>query len=256
MGMPVSVHLRGPGVRTAPVQEQVLAAFAGLRRADALFSTYRADSEVSRLRRGALTLSACDPLVREVAALCEEAHERTGGAFTALLPDLGGVLRFDPTGLVKGWAVDRAATLLAAIPGHAYCLNAGGDVAVGGAAGDDPDPRPWRIGIEDPGERSRVAEVVQLWRGALATSGNAARGAHIFDPAAGQWVHREGSASVVGPTLLWADVWATVLFLGGDAAQQRFAGTAPGYRSIMLPRPPSASRSPSTEVTGASQTKP
>jgi thiamine biosynthesis lipoprotein len=233
MGLPVSIHLRGPGVRCAGTEAGVAAAYAELRRADELFSTWQPDSQVSQLRRGERDLESCDPLVREVADLCEMARCRTAGAFSAFLPDAGGDLRFDPTGLVKGWAADRAAAVLEGIAGHAYCLNAGGDVVVGGRDAEDSD-RAWRVGIEDPRDRSQIAEVVELTAGAVATSGTAARGNHLIDPATGQAVASDGSVSVVGPSLLWADVWATALFVGAADLTGRLGAEQPGYRVIRL----------------------
>ena len=94
--------------------------------------------------------------------------------------------------------------------------------------------RPWRIGIEDPRDRSRIAEVVELSRGAVATSGTAARGQHLIDPATGHAVTGDGSVSVVGSTLLWADVWATALFVGPSALAGRLATEQPGYRLVRL----------------------
>ena len=240
MGLPVSIHLRGPRTRDVDIEAVVAAAYAELRAVDGLFSTWRPDSEVSQLRRGERQLDGCDPMVREVADLCEEARARTVGAVSAWLPDSGGETRFAPTGLVKGWAADRAAAVLERAEGHAYCLNAGGDVVVGGQdAGDTPavaadGGRPWRIGIEDPRDRSRIAEVVELSRGAVATSGTAARGQHLIDPATGQAVTGDGSVSVVGSTLLWADVWATALFVGPAALAGRLATEQPGYRLVRL----------------------
>ena len=197
-----------------------------------LFSTWRPDSEVSRLRRGEIGMAACDPLVREVADLCEAARVRTAGAFSPSCR-MGPETRFDPTGLVKGWAADRAAAVLGGIEGHAFCLNAGGDVVVGGRDAEDGD-RCWRVGIEDPRDRSRMAEVVELTAGAVATSGTAARGDHLIDPATGRPVHGDGSVSVVGPALMWADVWATALFVGPPELATRLPLEQPGYRAIRL----------------------
>jgi thiamine biosynthesis lipoprotein len=236
MGMPISIHIRAADVDSSALAHGVEAAFGLLYEADRLFSTYKQDSEVSRIRRGELDPGRCDPLVQQVISECHQARELTQGAFTDRLPGEDGVLGFDPTGLVKGWAADRAASRLAELSGVSYCLNAGGDVVVGdtaGEAGDGP-AAPWRVGIEDPRDRSRIAEVVELRQGAVATSGNAARGAHLYDPLAGTFVERTGSITVVGPNLMWADVWATALFVGPPWLHDTFAEVCGGYRMILL----------------------
>ncbi len=99
------------------------------------------------------------------------------------------------------------------------------------AATDTPptgeDAAPWRIGIESPVDREKVAAVVPLTAGAVATSGTAARGAHLYDPASGSMIGRVGSTTVVGPMLLWADIWATALFVGGADTATAFSQRAP-----------------------------
>jgi len=236
MGMPISIHIRGNDVDSPAVARAVEEAFDLLREADRLFSTYKDDSEVSRIRRRELDPAGADPLVRQVAAACHHACEITQGAFTDQLPDGDGVLGFDPTGLVKGWAADRAARRLADLSKASFCLNSGGDVVVGGAFGETDGElgQAWRVGIEDPRDRSRIAEVVEIRSGGVATSGTAARGAHLYDPATGGYVDRKGSVTVVGPSLMWADVWATALFVGPPSLSQRFAEVAVGYRAISL----------------------
>jgi thiamine biosynthesis lipoprotein len=237
MGMPISVHIRAEDVDSPWVAQAVEEAFDLLREADRLFSPYREDSEVSRIRRGDLAPAQADPLVRQVITLCRQATALTQGAFTDQLPDDRGVPRFDPTGLVKGWAAERAGRRLAALPATTFCLNAGGDVVVGGRATRTAARRsvaPWRVGIEDPRDRTRVAEVVEIDQGGVATSGNAARGAHLYDPYARKVVDRGGSVTVVGPSLMWADVWATALFVGPTSLFTRFAEVARGYRAISL----------------------
>jgi len=249
MGMPISIHLRGKGVDSPMVAGVVEDAFDLLREADRLFSTYRDDSEVNRIRRGELDPANADPLAQQVIALCRQAGELTKGAFTDQLPDDQGVLRFDPTGLVKGWAADRAANRLAELSGLAFCLNAGGDVVVGGTeSGTETDVEVngglrqskggsgavWRVGIEDPRDRSQVAQVVELHHGGVATSGTAARGAHLYDPNAQTFVDRGGSVTIVGPSLMWADVWATALFVGPKSLMLRFSEVAGDYRAISL----------------------
>ena len=102
MGMPVTIDVRDDGI--------VLdAAFAVLRAADATFSTYRDDSTISRMNRGEFEVDEAGPDVRDVLERCEAARRATRGAFDARAPRPGWV---DPSGLVKGWAVDRAAEVL------------------------------------------------------------------------------------------------------------------------------------------------
>ncbi len=237
MGMPMSIHLRGTDLDGAPVTRAVAAAYQELARMDRVFSTWQPDSQVSRLRRGELAVTDCDVLVAQAQQLGQEARRRTAGAFTTWLPDRDGVVRFDPTGLVQGWAVQRAGAELAGLAGISWCINAGGDVLAGRHAHVPPvgaDAAAWRVGVEDPSDRTRVVRVVPLVRGGVATSGTAARRAHLVDPGTGRPVDRRGSTTVVGPDLLWADIWATALFVGGSRTRAAFAG-AGDYRSVDLP---------------------
>ena len=92
----------------------------------------------------------------------------------------------------------------------------------------EPHASPWRVGLLDPHDPERVGDVVTLTTGAVATSGNAARGAHVLDPGTGRPVLREGSVSVIGPDLVQADVWATALWVE-PAAQARMETVLPGH---------------------------
>jgi len=234
MGLPVSVHVRGPQARGPEVGRAVTELFAALRADDERFSTWRASSPVSRIRRGELSIADAGPRVREVAALCDEAARRTGGAFSAWLPGPDGEPAFDPTGLVKGWAVEQAFVALverlAPLGAHDALVSAGGDVVVVCARTDTPD---WRIGVEDPQDRSRTLLTVPLRRGAVATSGTAARGAHIVDPATGAAASGLLSATVIGPSLTWADVYATAAFARGAVAAP-WLSTLPDHAGVLV----------------------
>ena len=134
MGMPVSVHVRGRDAEFGPdVDTAVAQAFSHLRRVDAVFSTWRPDSDLRRVRRGELVESAAHPWLAEVRALCERAEHSTVGLFSATAGS-GGSRVYDPTGLVKGWAVEGAARHLALASGIAFCVNAGGDILAGTSA--------------------------------------------------------------------------------------------------------------------------
>ena len=198
MGMPVRVEVRDQGVGEAALD----AVYAWLRVVDARFSPFRADSEISRIDRGELSLRDAHPDVREVLARCERLRVATGGYFDARA---GGSL--DPCGLVKGWAVDRAGALLAAAGARRFCIDAGGDVLLRGG--------PWRVGVRHPRRRDRLAAALELCDAAVATSGAYERGAHVLDPVGGGPARGALSVTVVGRELATADACATAAFAMG-----------------------------------------
>lgn len=234
MGMPISIHVRGPAARSPRVASAIEAAYDDLAWVEATFSRWRPESELSRLRRGELTVAECSRDMEQVLDLCDDFGVRTGGAFLHVLPDEAtGEWLLDPTGLVKGWAIARAADILRRLDGHAHCVNAGGDIAVGGVADGPAGDRPWRLGIEDPDVPGTIARIVELHDGGLATSGCAARGAHLVDPATGERRLRRGSVSVLAPDIISADAWATALFVGPPGLDERIV-RRPGWRVIRL----------------------
>ena len=185
------------------------AAVRWLHGVDRVFSPYRPDSDVSRLARAEITLDGCAPEVAEVLAACARVRDLSGGYFTT---SPGG--RFDPSGYVKGWAVERAASLLSRAGSVDHLVNGGGDVqcAGGRAAGE-----PWRVGIADPFRPAALALVVAVSDCAVATSGTAERGAHIIDPFTGRPPSGLASLTVIGPSLALADAYATAAFAMGPA---------------------------------------
>ena len=224
MGMPISVLARGPAAQSPAADAAVRAVHAELTGVDLGFSTYLPDSEVSRLGRGELALADCSAELREVADRCATAATATGGLFQAVRPDG----RWDPSGLVKGWAAERALRLLTGLEGVDWCLNAGGDVAVW-----CPSGKPFTVGIQDPRDAERIAAAVRCGAGGLATSGRAARGEHLYDPRSGQPAVGSASVTVVGPSLEQADVLATAAFVAGDGAFALLAGFD-GYEALRI----------------------
>lgn len=213
MGMPISVHVRDERAHSPEAAAAVGEVFSELMAVDATFSPYRPDSQVCRLQRGELRLADASAEVQEVELLCRAALDRTDGWFDAWHSRPARPGLFDPTGLVKTWATSRAARHLDAL-GLGYALGAGGDVLLRGA----PDGEPWLVGIEDPRDRTRVLATVPVTDGGVATSGIAARGAHIVDPRTTTPVTEVLSATVVGPSLMWADVFATAAVAMGRAS--------------------------------------
>ncbi len=229
MGLPVSIHLRGPGLHDPMVEQVVDRAFRRLRWIDSVFSTYDPNSPVSRLRRAEVELDQLTGAVGYIADVCAAARELTGGAFDADLPDADGVRRFDPSGAVKGWAIGQAATILDGLSSQSYCINAGGDLYAGGAPHE-----PWHVGIQQPSHPDTIARTVPLSRAGLATSGRYARGDHLIDPRTGRPSAHTGSVTVIGPDVLWADIWATALFVGDADTPARLRAWDPRYTVITL----------------------
>jgi FAD:protein FMN transferase len=219
MGMPIGIDVRGAdGVDLEP-------AFDWLQQADATFSTYREDSDISRLDRGELTLAECRPEVDEVLTRCLALERATRGFFSVRAAG-----RLDPSGLVKGWAVARAAERLAAVGVEHCCINAGGDIVTRGRPAPD---RRWRVGIRHPAELGQLAAVVDVEDLAVATSGEYERGAHIVDPHTGRPSAGLLSVTVIGPDLATADAYATAAFaMGADGAA--WTATLAGYDAMCI----------------------
>jgi thiamine biosynthesis lipoprotein len=230
MGMPISLALRGPHAADRYGEAAWTRALAVLHEADRVFSTYRDDSWVSRLGRGEVTVTDCPPEVAEVLALGEVARVQSGGAFDVRRPDPRGRLVLDPSGVVKGWAVQRAARAFAALADTDFCLSAGGDMVCRVAGPRSPA---WRIGIEDPHDPTRVVAVVPLRNGALATSALTHRGPHIVDARTGAVPVGPASVTVVADDLTWADIDATAAFAHGPEAL-RWIRSRPGRHGVVV----------------------
>jgi thiamine biosynthesis lipoprotein len=218
MGMPISLAVRGQHAGDDRGEAAWQQALAILHNVDRVFSTYRRDSVISRLGRGELRPADCPPDVLEVLDLGRRARQESGGAFDIRPRGHDGEpCRLDPSGVVKGWAVERAARALESLPGTDFCLAAGGDMVCRTRVAAAPA---WQIGIEDPRSPRRLIAIVPVRNGAVATSGSAHRGAHIVDARSGRTPTDLASVTVIGPDLIWADIDATAAFaLGADAVQ-------------------------------------
>jgi len=197
--------------------------------ADATFSTYRDDSDVSRFGRGELTLAQCAPELAEVIGQCVVIRDLSDGYFT---DRPGG--RFDPSGLVKGWAIEQAAVMLSGSGGvggsggTGHSVNGAGDLQCTG----EPEPgRPWRVGVAHPLDPAALAAVIAGRDIAVATSGTAERGAHIINPRTGRPAAELASVTVVGPRVTRADAYATAAFAMGGTARD-WVESLDGYEAL------------------------
>jgi FAD:protein FMN transferase len=201
------------------------AACATLHHADAIFSTWDWQSPVSRFRRGEADLDDLPLEMAEVVAECRAARQMSGGWFDPWAMPGG----FDPTGLTKGWAVDRALDVLRRSGMAGAMVNGGGDLA---AFGSPAPGQRWRVGIRHPWRADALAGLIDV-EAAVATSGSYERGTHLTDPATGRPSARAASATVTGPRLAMADALATAVAAGGDEALA-VVGAVEGYAAYLI----------------------
>ena len=201
MGTVVSFDLRDP------VPSSALAdAIRALQRADELFSTYKANSPISRLGRAEITFDQCPPDVVEVLNLCERATSWTDCYFDAYAADRPS---FDqPAGV-------QASDILSDAGSRHHSVNGGGDIQF---AGGTDDGTPWQVGIADPHSPDQLLAVLETVGGAIATSGSGERGHHITDPRTGQPATHFLSVTIVAESIVDADVIATAAFARGGSA--------------------------------------
>ena len=209
MGTVVTFRVEDSDLAETHIREAIGKASKMMHRHDDLFSTWKQESPMSRLRRGELRLDDAPSEIAEVLELCATARSRSGGWFDPFsMP--GGI---DPTGLVKGWSAERALQLLTDAGITSAMVNAGGDIA---CCGSPSEGGRWKIGIRHPWRADALACILEV-EDAIATSGEYERGRHLFDPIGRQGL-QPAAATVTGPSLAFADAFATAVAVGGDEA--------------------------------------
>jgi thiamine biosynthesis lipoprotein len=237
-------------------------------RIEAKFSRYRADSVVSAINASDGRPVSVDEETARLIDYADQLFSLSGGKFDVTSGVLRRVWKFDGSdrvpreedvervlrhvgwprvrwrrpeitlesgmeldfgGIGKEYAVDRAAALVAETTQRCL-INFGGDLR---ALGPDPNGKPWRVGIEAIDRPDAADRVVELARGALATSGDTRRFlfkdgrrySHILDPATG-WPVRGAprSVTVAADTCTQAGMLATLAMLNGRDAEAFLAG--------------------------------
>jgi len=230
MGTMASVHVHDP-IDPEAIDAAVDSMWSELDRLEQIFSTFLASSEISRINRGELHLLDASAEVIEVVDACTWLEHASDGAFRARRP---GDAYIDPAGFVKGWATDSAAKCLDRAGLRNWYVSVGGDIQTRRTAGDGS---PWRVAISDPNsdDQHAIRAMVEVDGEAVATSGTAARGRHLWDGRTGRPVGELASMTVVGPHLTWADAFATTAFVMGlDGID--WVARFDGYRALAITR--------------------
>jgi len=262
MASPCEVLL--DGTDEALVRELGALAAGEAWRIEGKYSRYRDDSVIGRIHRCADQEMELDPETAALIDFAAQCHEISEGLFDitsgvlrrawkfdgsdrlptpaavqALLPCVGfqkltwrsprltrpAGMELDLGGIGKEYAVDRVHDLLAARTSLPLLVNFGGDLRA-----DRARPQgAWQIGIERPDTERKAALVLELQRGALATSGDArrfllkdgVRYGHILDPRTG-WpvVGAPRSVTVAASSCTEAGQLSTLAMLQGAGARQ------------------------------------
>ncbi len=205
MGMPFTIEIAKSEISPEIFEK----AFAFLRQVDERFSTYKEDSEISKINRGEIGEDAYSLEMQEILVLAESTRKATSGFFDVHRAD--GTI--DPSGVVKGWAIKHVGDMLFKYGYEHFMIDGAGDIATYGKSDDGKE---WSIGIRSPFNREEIVKVVYPRGKGIATSGSAVRGAHIYNPhAPGIPLNEIVSVSVIASDVLVADLYATAAFAMG-----------------------------------------
>jgi thiamine biosynthesis lipoprotein len=223
MGMPVTVEILDQAAKQVSADE----VFEYFNYIDKKFSTYKTDSEISRINRGEIKAGDYSEDMKTVFALSRETKQLSYGYFDICRPDG----KIDPSGLVKGWAIETAAQILKKRGFKNFYVEAGGDIQ---AFGKNGQGRSWSVGIKNPFNQKEIVKVVYLANLGLATSGSYIRGQHIYNPHEQKKVISEiVSLTVIGPNVYEADRFATAAFAMGSKGIN-FIENLNGFEGYMI----------------------
>lgn len=263
MGTPCEIQLYAATEMKA--ERVVTAAITDIQRLESLYSRYRENSLLSEINRvaakgGSITVDKETAGLFDYAETCywesDELFDITSGilrrawnfksnqlpdvaVIQALLDKIGWhklnwsspVLEFplagmeiDLGGIVKEYAVDRAATICWERGIQHGMVNMGGDIKI---IGPHHDGSPWRIGIRHPRCPESLLKTLELYSGALASSGdyercitiNGIRYGHVLNPKTGWPVSRMAAVSVIGDFCVIAGSASTIGMLKDHQAK-------------------------------------
>ena len=263
-------EIRALGDDPARASAAISAAFEEIAGLESILSTYRPDSEVSRLNASSATVWPCSPELAEILRRSLELSRATEGAFdityagaprtsfpNVSIGNPGGIpasagmtagskrLRLDASGTLhrstvetifnfggigKGFALDRAAAVLADRGVENAFLNFGGQAL---AVGPGPDGQGWPVMVAG----SRGPRTILLRDASLATSSQSEQPGHIIDPRTGRAATYAGAVSVLAPTATEADALSTAFFVLGPEPSAAIASARPGITIFFNDKP-------------------
>ena len=204
MGMPSTINLAQGNAKEEDINE----VFSYFHYIDNKFSTYKKDSEISRINRREIRKEEWSREMEKIMSLCEKTKKETEGYFDINIKGL-----MDPSGLVKGYAILEGAKILRKRGYKNFFVEIAGDIQ---ADGFSKKGEKWKIGIQNPFDSRQVIKIVQLSNMGIATSGTYIRAGHINNPKSGKPADEIAAITVIGPDVYEADRFATAAFAMGE----------------------------------------
>lgn len=154
-----------------------------------------------------------------------------------LLTEAG--MRISFAGIGKGYAADQVKVLLKKKGVEHGVINASGDLTVWGTRADGT---PWKVGIVDPDNKSKILLWIPIENASVATSGDyeqyfeldGKRYSHTLDPKTGKPVSDVKSVTVVSPSAELSDALATAVFVMGPTVGMNFIEQLPNVHALMI----------------------
>jgi len=224
MGMPITIEI----VDKWATKKAIDKIFKYFEYIDKTFSTFKPDSEISKINRGEIEKNSYSTDMKIVFELAEKTKNETNGYFDII--DNNG--KYNPSGIVKGWAIYCATQILRKDGFENFYVNAGGDIQF---CGKNSENKLWNSGIKNPFNQNEIVKVVYLESGqGIATSGNYIRGEHIYNPKNRNKIIDEiVSFTVIGPNVQEADRFATAVFAMGKSGIN-FLEKMPEFAGYMI----------------------
>jgi FAD:protein FMN transferase len=205
MGMTITVEIADDFAK----ESEINLVFAYFESVEKRFSVFKDDSEITLINEGKIKQSQYSEDMKTVFALAEKTKKETNGYFDIVTPSG----KYNPSGLVKGWAIYNASILLLEKGFKNFYIEAGGDIQAYGINGHGTK---WSVGIQNPFDPSQIVKVIFLKDIGIATSGSYRRGQHIYDPYnTDKPLNEIVSITVIGPNVYEADRFATAAFAMG-----------------------------------------
>jgi len=201
-GMPITVEIVDEDVS----KKDVDSVYEYFHYIDKVFSPYKKESEVTKINLHLISEKDYSDDIKTVLALCEDTKQKTNGHF-----DVYRYGKLDPSGFVKGWAINEAYKMLKKRGFKNFYIDAGGDIQV---SGKNKEGHNWIIGIRNPFNRYENVKILKINEEGVATSGTYIRGQHIYNPfLPSQKLTDVVSFTVIGPNIYEADRFATAAFV-------------------------------------------